>query len=44
MMIGKTRCNMEDQDRYANVIFLYAVLPLLKVIIENDEVFVEYEA
>lgn len=27
---------MEDQDRYANVIFLYAVLPLLKVIVESD--------
>lgn len=28
---------MQDQDRYANIIFLNAVLPLLKVIIEDDE-------
>lgn len=28
---------MKDQDRYANIIFLNAVLPLLKVIVEDDE-------
>lgn len=28
---------MEDQDRYANTIFLNAVLPLLKVIVESEE-------
>lgn len=28
---------MEDQDRYANTIFLNAVLPLLKVIVESED-------
>lgn len=28
---------MTDQDRYANIIFLNAVLPLVKVIVDSDE-------
>ncbi len=28
---------MDNQERYANIIFLNAVLPLLKVIVEDDE-------